>query len=236
MAIPGMPWIKWWLVCAPEKGAGQAGLISPIGIFGGTFDPVHNGHLQVADEVRRGLAIEDFRLLPAGEPPHRPQTYAGPAHRLAMLELAVREYPGLRLDTREMERPGPSFMVDTLASLREEYPETPLLMVIGQDSASQLHTWHRWRDIPGYTHIVVINRPGRHGQYQGSLRDELEARMTEDVGKLMDRPAGLVLRFRVTAMDLSSTQVRELIATGGDTTACLPAPVAAYIARKGLYA
>jgi nicotinate-nucleotide adenylyltransferase len=208
----------------------------PIGIFGGTFDPVHFGHLRVADEVRRGLSIGDFRLIPAGDPPHRRRTYASPKHRLAMLELAIREYPGLRLDTREMDRPGPSFMVDTLASLRAEHALAPLLLIIGQDSANQLTNWHRWREILACAHLVVISRPGRETRYEGELGREMESRLTDNAESLGARLAGLVLPFRVSAVDISSTEVRRLIAAGEDTRHCLPVSVAAYIAEHGLYA
>jgi len=211
-------------------------MTAPIGIFGGTFDPVHYGHLRVADEVRCRLSIGDFRLVPAGEPPHRQRTHAGPAHRLAMLELAIREFPGLRLDTRELDRPGPSYMVDTLASLRAENPDSPLLLIIGQDSANQLDRWHRWREILRLAHLVVISRPGRDSRYEGELGEMLNARLTDDAERLMNQPAGLVLPVRVRAINLSSTAVRQFIAEGKDTRHCLPDAVAAYIARHSLYA
>src|SRR5438309_11059395 len=115
-----------------------------IGLLGGTFDPVHYGHLRLADDVRKGLALSELRLIPAGEPPHRQVPVASAAHRLAMTRLGCEEFAGLVADGREVNRDGPSFTVTTLESLREESPGRPLALVIGSDAFSALDKWHHW--------------------------------------------------------------------------------------------
>ncbi len=120
---------------------------SAIGIFGGTFDPVHFGHLRAAVETRELLKLEDFRLLPAGTPPHRSNTVASATHRLAMLRLAVSEQSGFTVDDREVRRGGNSYMVDTLREIRNETGDSPLILMIGQDASNVLDSWHQWRSI-----------------------------------------------------------------------------------------
>jgi nicotinate-nucleotide adenylyltransferase len=217
----------------PEQ---NASLPAPIALFGGTFDPVHLGHLQVACEVQSQLAIDDFRLLPAGDPPHRSTTFATAAHRLAMLELAVEAFPQLRIDRRELERSGPSWTVLTLQSLAHQYPGRPLLLVIGQDSANSFDQWHRWREILGMAHLVVMTRPGEEPMYSKGLQAELAARRAGSGRALYRQPAGLVWPLSVSPLDISSTAVRERIAAGLPLDGYLLPAVADYVRQHGLYA
>ena len=212
----------------PEPGA-------PLAILGGTFDPVHNGHLRVADEVRRALVIDDFRLLPAGQPPHRRHTHASATDRLAMLQLAVAGRPGLAVDDREVRRPGPSWMLLTLQSLAQENPCSPLLLVLGQDSANTLHEWHRWREILPLAHLVVITRPDEPPCYPPSLEPEMRSREVFDAALLGRRQGGLVLHLPVQALGISSTLVRQRLADGLPVDDLVPAPVLDYIRSHGLY-
>ena len=131
-----------------------------IGIFGGTFDPVHFGHLRPALDVKQALGLREMRLIPCFSPPHRQQPVANPGQRLTMLRAAVGEEPELLVDNREMKREGVSYMVDTLSSLREEFGDEPLCLVLGSDAFLQLDGWHRWREIIELAHIVVTHRPG----------------------------------------------------------------------------
>jgi len=135
--------------------------VRAIGIFGGTFDPVHFGHLRAAVEAREKLGLDDFRLLPAGEPPHRGKTSASAVQRLDMLRLAIAGCPGLQVDDREIRRAGSSFMVDTLEDLRRESPASPLLLLIGQDAANGLDRWHRWPALFDLAHLVVMRLAAR---------------------------------------------------------------------------
>ncbi len=135
-------------------------ITSPLAILGGTFDPVHYGHLRLADDVRTALALPEVRLVPAGKPPHRVAPQASARDRIAMLELGVREFPGLVVDAREINRGGKSYTVDTLGELRGEMPHTPLALLIGADAFRGLSSWHRWKDLFVLAHLIVVPRPG----------------------------------------------------------------------------
>lgn len=206
-----------------------------VGIFGGTFDPVHSAHLRVADEVRRFLAIDDFRLVPAGDPPHRHDTEASAGHRLAMLRLAAASWPGLTVDAREVERDGPSYMVDTLTDLRMEFPRAALVLVIGQDSANSLDAWHRWREIPGLAHLAVMSRQGQPPRYSEQLERELLPRITERVAALTEQPAGRVICVPVSPQAISATRIRKLLASGRNARELVPDSVLDYIQAHRLY-
>jgi len=206
-----------------------------LAVFGGTFDPVHYGHLRAAAEVAEQLKVRDFRLLPAGHPPHREGTWADAYHRLAMLELALAPYPDLTVDDREVRRSGPSFMVDTLASLRAEVGEAPVLLCLGQDAANGLNRWHRWRDLFELAHLVIMTRPRSRPRYPedlGELFNRCRVRRTRD---LMTLPAGRVRHVEITQLAISSTDIRRQLATGRDPRFLLPATVLAYIRKHGLY-
>lgn len=217
-------------VPGPRQAADDA-----VAVFGGTFDPVHHGHLRVAEEVRETLGLRDFRLLPAADPPHRKRTHASAGHRLAMLELALEDHPLMTIDRRELEREGPSWMVVTLESLRREWPERPLLLILGQDSANGLAGWHRWRELPDLAHLVVMTRPGERSAYAGELGRLLAGREVHAPGDLMRQTAGRLLHLDVTPLEISSTRVRDLLCRGRDVSGMVPASVLAYIRRHGLY-
>lgn len=206
-----------------------------IAVFGGTFDPVHLGHLEAADQARRQLAIDDFRMIPARVPPHREGTAASPGHRLALLERALADYPGLRIDRRELDRPGPSFMVETLLSLRAENPEAALVLVIGQDSANGLDGWHRWREIPELAHLAIVRRAGEEAEYSAALAQELQGRWVHPPATLRAACAGLATRLAVDAPDISSSRLRRQLAAGEPVDRWLPAAVSEYIHEHGLY-
>jgi len=205
------------------------------GIFGGTFDPVHFGHLRAASEVKELLGIDDFRLFPAGMPPHRDSTHAHGDHRLAMLRLAVADHPDLAVDDREIRRQGASYMVDTLIDLRAETGDRPLLLVVGQDAANQLDEWHRWKELFELTHIVIMTRPSAAHDYSAELGNSLDGRIVENRQLLFDRPAGLVLHLNVTQLAISSTNIRNLISRGLSPRFLLPDRVLAYAQYHDLY-
>lgn len=206
-----------------------------IALFGGTFDPVHFGHLRAAWEVKEQLQIADFRFLPAGTPPHRDTKVTKAHHRLAMLRLAIDPAEGLSIDEREIHRTGPSYMVDTLAELRRAEHNRPLLLIIGQDSANTLEQWHQWQSIFELAHLVVMNRPGQSTAYQGQLALEMHSRTVPAAPQLADSASGLVLNMAVTALPISSSGIRQLIGSGASPCYLLPATVLAYIRQHGLY-
>jgi nicotinate-nucleotide adenylyltransferase len=204
-------------------------------VFGGTFDPVHYGHLRAASEVCEKLAVDDFRLLPAGQPPHRDRTGAEAYHRLAMLELALAPYPDLTVDEREVRRDGPSYMAETLASIREEVGARPIILCLGQDAANQLSGWHRWRDIPDLAHLLVMKRPRSRPKYAGEVAELLRERRVRRPAQLMESEAGRVCYLGVTQLAISSTDIRAQIERGGNPRFLLPSTVLAYIRKHGLY-
>jgi nicotinate-nucleotide adenylyltransferase len=206
-----------------------------IGIFGGTFDPVHYGHLRAALEAMEMLQLEDFRLLPAGTPPHRANTFASADHRLAMLKLALSQYPELRVDDREVRREGSSFMVDTLGDIRGEEGDSPILMMIGQDAANVLDQWHEWHRLFDLGHLVIMRRPESKHIYSGALFEQVQPRLVNNPGQLQNSPAGLILPLEVTQLAISSTEIRRQIRAGLSPRFLLPDPVIDYIFKHGLY-
>ncbi len=206
-----------------------------VAIFGGTFDPVHYGHLRAAAEIAERLKVSDFRLVPAGQPPHRSGTWAEAFHRLAMLELAVAPYSDLHVDAREVLRSGPSFMVDTLESVRAEVSEVPLLLCVGQDAANHLERWERWERLLDLAHLVVMTRPNSQPDYSDKLGEMMSQRRVERARELMKSPAGLVCHVEVTQLSISSTDIRYQLGKGWNPRFLLPATVLSYIRKYGLY-
>jgi nicotinate-nucleotide adenylyltransferase len=205
-----------------------------IGVLGGTFDPVHYGHLRPALEVYESLGLSELRLIPCREPPHRPPPEAPPHHRLAMVERAITGVPGFRSDARELARPGPSFTVDTLGELRAEIgPECPLLLVMGMDAFAGLHGWHRWREIAQLAHVVVAHRPGTAPTLDSPYLELAPA--TDSVAMLRRRAQGRVFFQPVTQLDISATGIRECLRAGRSPRFLLPGSVRHYIADHRLY-
>jgi len=203
-----------------------------VGVFGGTFDPIHYGHLRPAQEALEKLALAEVRFIPAAQPPHRPPPVASAEQRLAMLELAIRGRPAFRADDRELRRPGPSYTVLTLESLRAELSAVPLCLLIGMDQFRSFETWHRWQDIPALTHIVVLSRPGAAS---GSLPAWARGRVTENVADLQQTPAGRLVFLAVSPQDISATRIRAALAQGGPVAGMLPEAVLEYIRVNHIY-
>lgn len=204
-------------------------------IFGGTFDPVHYGHLRAASEVSEKIRADDFRLLPAGNPPHRDFTAASADHRLAMLRLALAPCADLTVDAREVRRSGPSWMVDTLLSIRSEVGERPIMLCLGQDAANQLNAWHRWRELLDLAHLVVMKRPRSRPRYSSEVAELLGKRRVSGPMELMEASAGRVCYLSVTQLAISSTDIRGQISRGANPRFLLPPDVIAYIRQHKLY-
>jgi len=203
-----------------------------IGIFGGTFDPVHYGHLRAALEVKEIFGLDEVRLIPSATPPHRLQPSATALMRLQMLQLATTNHPELVVDSREIDRGGPSYMVDTLKSLRQDFPNEPLLLVIGSDAFNHLTSWHQWRQLFTYAHIIVMTRPGFKTQ---ELDDFFKARFTSEQQQLAQTVAGKLFFQPVTQLDISATVIRNMIAEKHNPGFLLPDAVIEYIKQNGLY-
>jgi nicotinate-nucleotide adenylyltransferase len=207
-----------------------------IGILGGTFDPIHFGHLRPALDMQQALGLEDVRLLPCRQPPHRNQPHAAPEQRLAMLRLATLGEASLSIDERELQRDGPSYMVDTLVSLRAELGDThPLALLIGMDALHGLDRWHRWREVADLCHVVVAARPGWTAPQGGEVADVVRERKVEDAEALRAHPAGKLMFCPVTLLDVSASRIRALVAGGKSPRYLLPDAVLEYIHMAGLY-
>ncbi|AHE99197.1 nicotinate-nucleotide adenylyltransferase [Thioalkalivibrio paradoxus] len=205
-----------------------------IGVLGGTFDPIHFGHLRPALEVHEQLALQELRFIPCHVPPHRAAPATPARHRLAMVEHAVAGVPGFRVDRRELDRPGPSYTVETLHDLRTEIgSEAPLVLIMGMDAFAGLHTWHRWRELPALAHLVVAHRPGATTPPDAAFRGI--ARVAADPEPLRTRPAGWIHFQPVTQLDISATAIRNALQAGRSPRYLLPDDVHAYIDEHGLY-
>lgn len=206
-----------------------------IGIFGGTFDPIHHGHLRCALEIAEQLELREVRMLPCGQPPHRDQPQAAGMHRRRMAELALQGQSLLTLDTRELDRAGPSYMVDTLTDLRREVDGASLCMILGQDAFNGLDRWHQWERLIDLTHLVVITRPGVAQPENGPIAALADAHSVETLDELRARPAGHILFRTVTPLGFSASGIRAQLAAGLSPRYLLPEAVLAYIEREALY-
>lgn len=209
--------------------------MTPIGIFGGTFDPIHYGHLRTAFELLQAIEFGEIRFVPSGDPPHRGETFANAAARLQMVRLATAGQPDFVVDDREYERDGPSYTVDTLASMRAQDTSTPLGLITGMDAFLGLTTWHQWQKILDMAHIVVAHRPGWKVPDTGTLGELIAERGTMRPGDLHAQPAGFVHIHAVTQLEISSTEIRELVAAGRSPRYLIPDVVCDFIAETGCY-
>jgi nicotinate-nucleotide adenylyltransferase len=209
--------------------------MSPIGIFGGTFDPIHYGHLRTAFELLQALRLSEVRFMPAGSPPHREAPFAPADLRLRMVQAAAEGQHGFIVDDREIRREGPSYSVYTLAALRSEFPDRSLCLIVGMDAFLGLPKWYQWREILELAHVVVAHRPGWRAPSMGPLGELLVDRGTGRIGDLHEARAGSIYIHAVTQLEISSTELRKLIATGRDPRDLMPDAVRAIIEESGCY-
>ena len=213
-----------------------------LAVLGGTFDPVHYGHLRLGADVLKALQLSEVRLIPAGVPPHRAPPIASAEHRLAMTELGCAEFPGLRADAREIERPGPSYTAATLESLHEEQPGRPLALLVGADAFAGLEQWWHWERLFSLAHFIVVERPGipfATASLPATLKVHWDRRLTTDPMRLKRTLSGAILRVPIAPQPISATAIRAALARGPDgrdeVRGLLPAAVLAYIDRNQLY-
>ena len=213
-----------------------------IGILGGTFDPIHYGHLRPAADVRRALDLREVHLIPAGTPPHRPPPVASADDRMAMTALGCAGFPALLADDREVRSAGPSYTVPTLQSMRDEFPDSGLALIVGADAFANLAAWHRWESLFELTHLVVVDRPDHPldpDRLAPALRAQWQRRLTSDPMQLTRQLAGAIIRQVVEPQPISATALRAALASGPADRArvrgLLPATVLAYIDRNQLY-
>jgi nicotinate-nucleotide adenylyltransferase len=210
-----------------------------IGVFGGTFDPIHFGHLRLAEELGDNLGLTEVRVIPARVPPHRATPRVTAQHRLEMVRLAIAANPRFVLDERECRREGPSYTVDTLRELRAESDGAAICCVLlGVDAFLGLTTWSRWRELFDLSHIVVAHRPGfelTESAMPAALACELAARLTTDVNAIRCAACGCVLAYKLAGLDISGTAIRAALRERRSVRYLLPDSVLDYIARNRLY-
>ncbi|MBB3189359.1 nicotinate-nucleotide adenylyltransferase [Halomonas cerina] len=208
-----------------------------VAMLGGTFDPVHLGHLRSAVELREGLGLDRVHMIPAALPPLRDTPQVPPEERLTLLRLGIGDTPGLVADPRELARDGPSYSVDTLATLRHEIgAQGRLVMALGHDAFLRLADWHAPERLFELAHVVVIDRPGHAASPSAPLRRLLADREVASAEALMAHPAGGLLRLSLpTRMAVSATQVRRRLAEGRSVRYLLPEAVESRLLSRGLY-
>lgn len=206
-----------------------------IGILGGTFDPVHFGHLRPALEVRQALGLDEIRLIPCHLPPHRPQPVASGDERLAMLRSAIAGHDGFVIDERELERDGPSWTLDTLLSLHADIRGADLCLLLGMDAFRGLTSWHRWHELIDHCHMVVMTRPGATFPEHGELGDFIGLHRALDPAMLRAQSTGLLYFQEVSALDIAGTRIRALLGRGEPVDFLLPDGVLDYIKKHDLY-
>lgn len=205
-----------------------------IGIFGGTFDPIHYGHLRLAEEMAESLALSSIRFIPAGSPPHRTRPRTDAEHRLEMVKIATANNSRFIVDQREVQLPGLSYTVDTLRSLRVDVGNTqPLCLLLGADAFLGLSSWHRWQELFDLAHIAIAHRPGFP---QSTWKDAMPDNLREEVATRMANPddlnhcpAGLIVAQPITALDISATHIRDTLRAGRNPRYLLPDAVLEYI-------
>ncbi len=217
-------------------------LVRVLAILGGTFDPIHYGHLLLAADVKTALSLPEVRLIPAGIPPHRERPVASAEDRFAMTALGCAEFAGLSADAREIGRAGPSYTVRTLEELHAEQPALPLALLIGADAFADLTLWWRWERLFTLAHFVVVERPGAPSpvdELQPTLRVHWERRLTTDPLRLERTLAGSIVRVPVTPQPIAASEIRAALTRGiagrEQVRGLLPAAVLDYIDRNQLY-
>ncbi len=203
-----------------------------LGVFGGTFDPVHNGHLRIALDAREALGLNQVRLIPLAQAVHRDQPETPAELRLAMLQASLAGRQDLVADDRELRRTGPSYTIDTLRSLQSDYPEASLCLLLGADAFANFTRWRDPEGIIAAANIAVLERPGQALTFDRGLERLIAARR---VDQLEPRRSGQILFCPVTQLDIASSDIRRRIAAGRSADFLTPPAVVDFIARRGLY-
>lgn len=208
-----------------------------IGVFGGTFNPIHHGHLRLAQELADTLDLAEVRFIPSANPPHKTAPQVSAIQRAAMVQLAIADNPKFTLDTRELERSGASYTIDTLSSLFEELEDAALCLIMGSDAFLTLDTWHRWQELLDFCHILLVQRPhiANTKGLSAALNTCMQQHYTEECTALSQQRSGLITMQKITALDISSSQIRHLIQHKQSPAYLLPESVLAYIKQQQLY-
>jgi nicotinate-nucleotide adenylyltransferase len=209
--------------------------MKPIGLLGGTFDPVHFGHLRLALEIVQRLDLQELRLVPLHVPPHREPPNTTSDQRYAMLQIAIADVDCLHIDKRELHREGVSYTIETVKSLRAEIGKTPLCLLLGMDAFKSINTWHRWEELLTYAHIIIADRPGTVLPEAKTIQELVHEHSIDDYLLLHQNPAGNILHIHIPMLDISSTHIRQQIARQNNVRFLLPDAVIDYIYANLLY-
>ena len=212
-------------------------MAKPIGILGGTFDPVHNGHMRMAIECLERLALAEVRLVPLYAPPHRQPPRTAPEHRLAMLKIAAGSSDNLKVDDCELQRKSISYTIDTVSILRKQKKNTPICLLMGSDAFNTLHTWHRWESLLDYVHLVITERPGAASAPEhAGIRTLLDQHAVDDATILHTKRNGKIFRLQIPWLDISASRIRDMLRMHHNPAYLLPDGVIDYIHAHHLYA
>lgn len=206
-----------------------------IGVFGGTFDPIHKGHLQPVEQAAQQVHLQKVHLLPCHIPPHRQTPAVSAEHRLEMVKLACQNNPLFIADDRELRRHKPSYSFDTLREFRQQYPQQSLAFIMGMDAFNHFDSWYRWQDILNLSHLIICQRPGYHIQSNPSLDALIKQHGNPNKNALHQNPCGIIHFTNVALMDISATDIRQQLYRGQFPTEMLYNNVAEYIRQQGLY-
>jgi len=214
-----------------------------IGLLGGTFNPIHFGHLRMAQEIADALELHEVRFIPAANPPHKNLPIVSAAVRSEMVQLAISDNPLFKLDTRELNRTGISYTIDTLISLRSEINAkhddgAALCLLMGTDAFVKFNTWHRWKEILSYCHIILVQRPTtseNQPPLAGDLAQLLQNHYTENISDLSSQNAGFIHMQNITALSISSTAIRSAFKVKQIPYYLMPEIVISYIIANRLY-
>jgi len=209
-----------------------------VGIFGGTFNPIHFGHLRIAQELADALALDEVKFVPSANPPHKNNVMASAERRCAMVKMTIADNPLFSVDELELNRGGASYTIDTLISLRESLgKDSSLCLMMGSDAFIQLNTWNRWQELLDYAHIVLVQRPSANPQE--ALPSEVKALLrdhyTDQHADLNNENSGAIIMQQIAARDVSSTHIRHLLQHGESVRHLMPDVVVKYINQHQLY-
>lgn len=210
-------------------------LNKPIGLFGGTFDPIHNGHLRLAQELYQYLDLSEVRFIPCNIPVFEKVTPATSEQRIAMLKLALTKQPNFKIELCEIERQGPSYTIDTLIHLREKFPNTPFCLFLGYDAFLSLPYWHRWQEILNYAHLILVPRDDILFLPEGELNELWAGHQISDAQLLHQKLQGYIYIAEINKLTISATYIRDQLSQGLSPRYLLPDAVLEFIQRESLY-